>query len=390
MDTGQDFDRRRTRGFTLVEMLVTIAVIGILASLGFFYGMHARARGRAVTCLNNQRQISTALVGHYTDHGSFPTDGPDCNLAVALHDYIRWPESARTFAIPEVWRCPNDDSDKLVNSYQPFYVRRREVEDASHFVLGCPRHADADGSEYINLEGIDSFSQLSGGYTTINGEEIALNSSSSERTATSGTIEFEDGSTATIEKSGSGYGLTVVASYRNNEGTLYTIVRVTGEGEADFDVTPGSHFEVVTPVAIIGVKGTRFTVESESKYARVSLDEGRIWLWDRMDGTLRELSEGDEYEAGTGSVTTAYEMLELDFKRPGEWKVYNTNDFCVNFTWWDNNGESGSGLVCGNSWQKIYTHEDIWEETVTIKYSLPDANDLTASQSYSGAPPTLP
>ena len=47
--------------FTLVELLVAIAVIGILAALLVPALAKARARGQCITCLNNMRQVGAAM-----------------------------------------------------------------------------------------------------------------------------------------------------------------------------------------------------------------------------------------------------------------------------------------------------------------------------------------
>ena len=144
---------QRRHGFTLIEMLVTLGIVGVVGGLAVSVGISARARARATQCLANQREISQAMVANYEDHGQFPADGPGCNLAMQLEDYIPWPENSRSVALPEVWRCPNDRSDALANSYEPYYVQRTELCDGRYFVLGCPRHDNVDRS-CINVHGV--------------------------------------------------------------------------------------------------------------------------------------------------------------------------------------------------------------------------------------------
>jgi prepilin-type N-terminal cleavage/methylation domain-containing protein/prepilin-type processing-associated H-X9-DG protein len=63
------------RGFTLVELLVVITIIGILIGLLLPAVQAARESGRGAQCRNNVKQIGFAMQHHEADHGTFPVGG---------------------------------------------------------------------------------------------------------------------------------------------------------------------------------------------------------------------------------------------------------------------------------------------------------------------------
>jgi prepilin-type N-terminal cleavage/methylation domain-containing protein len=72
--------RRDNRGFTLVELLVVVALIALLSSFIMAALTTARARGRDAGRLAQITAIQQALQLYVTDHSSFPTTGtnPTC------------------------------------------------------------------------------------------------------------------------------------------------------------------------------------------------------------------------------------------------------------------------------------------------------------------------
>jgi general secretion pathway protein G len=81
----------RQRGFTIIELLIVVAIIGIIAVLAFPNLVAAIQRSRQSRSVADIRMISQGVEAYQTDHSSYPVvdNGTVSELAEHLEIYIR-------------------------------------------------------------------------------------------------------------------------------------------------------------------------------------------------------------------------------------------------------------------------------------------------------------
>ena len=73
--------KKLQKGFTLIELMIVIAIIAILAAILIPNFLHARAESQTAACEGNEKQIATAMEEYAVDHsGAYPSTFGTSNL----------------------------------------------------------------------------------------------------------------------------------------------------------------------------------------------------------------------------------------------------------------------------------------------------------------------
>ena len=100
----------RRQGFTLIQLLVVIAIIAILAAILFPVFAKAREKARQASCLSNVRQLDTALLSYVQDY--------DEQAMSHYYGGILWPQMLLPYIKNlQIYTCPSMATNTFNGGY---------------------------------------------------------------------------------------------------------------------------------------------------------------------------------------------------------------------------------------------------------------------------------
>ena len=74
MENHIEIESKQDKGFTLVELLIVIVILGILATVTVFAVTGITTRGKASACVSDVKTIQTAEEAYNANNGSYGTE----------------------------------------------------------------------------------------------------------------------------------------------------------------------------------------------------------------------------------------------------------------------------------------------------------------------------
>lgn len=102
--------RGRRGGFTLVEIMVVVVIIGLLAAIAIPMWSNVRDRALVTTFTNDLRIFRDAMEVYILENGSYPSDGSTGTVPVELEEDIKESKFANGTPVGGEWDIEYNDN----------------------------------------------------------------------------------------------------------------------------------------------------------------------------------------------------------------------------------------------------------------------------------------
>lgn len=161
-----------SRSFTLIELLIVVAIIGILAAIAVPNFLNARVRAKVSRVLSEERSIAESYTLYKVDRGKY---APHIDGDPAQHKYVTTPIAYLTTSVMDVFADPKRKDEWpwqccTVGQYhcEPSYFSyvpgspdpSRSNKNNAYFVISYGPDQVFDGETYDGSNGITSVGNI--------------------------------------------------------------------------------------------------------------------------------------------------------------------------------------------------------------------------------------
>ena len=140
--------KKKNSGFTLMELLIVIAILGILATIGLGSFRSAQIKGRDAQRKSDLTQIQKALEMYYNDYSGYPETLPAGGGS--------WLDAKGTLYMKEVPKDPKDFDycyeTETNQTWYRLYAKLENSQDSGIAKTGCSNGCTCNGDNTYNYK----------------------------------------------------------------------------------------------------------------------------------------------------------------------------------------------------------------------------------------------